>query len=120
MAKFKVHKYNQAFMARMGIHSYNLTDPTNEFFKSFETYYHLFVVIAFFIIASSVYVYVNWPNLEVILEPTLVVMSGILYGGTYLSVGLNMRKVKLLHLTLQQIVDEGKSISTNYISPQEI
>lgn len=107
MAKFKVHKYNQALMARLGIHSYNLTDPSNEFFKSFATFYHLFTAAMFFIISSGVFVYLHWPNLETVLEPLLVVMCGIQYVGMFLSVGLNMRKVKLLHLTLQHIVDEG-------------
>ena len=108
MARFEVHKYNQAFMAFIGIHSYNLTDPSNEFFKSFATFYHLFTAFTFFIISSSVFVYWNWPNLEIILEPFLESMSGLTYGGMLLSIGLNMEKVKLLHLTLQQIVDEGK------------
>lgn len=109
MANFEVHKYNQAFMARIGIHSYNLTDPTNEFFKSFATYYNLCMVFVFFTISSSAFVYLNWPNLEIILEPFLMVMAGLQYGGMFISIGLNMRKVKLLHLTLQSIVHSAKN-----------
>ena len=108
MAKFKVHKYNQAFMARLGIHSYNLNDPANEFFKSIATFYNLITATVFFVTSSAAFVYLNWPNLEIVLEPFLIVLAGVQYGGMFLSVGLNMKKVKLLHITLQKIVDEGR------------
>ena len=102
MARFKVHKYP------LGLHSYNLTDPSNEFFESFANFSILFILVTFFMIPSGAFVYLYWPNLEIILEPLLSVMCGFQYGGMYLSVGLNMKKVKFLHLELQRIVDEGK------------
>lgn len=108
MERFKVHKYNQALMVPLGIHSYNLTDPSNDFFKSFANFFIPFMLVTFYMISSGAFVYLNWPNLEIIIEPFLVIMAGSIFGGMYLSVGLNMRKVKFLHLKLQQIVDEGK------------
>lgn len=108
IAKFRVLAYNQDFMARLGIHSHRLTDPTNEFFKSFATYYNLFIGITFNVIGSTVMVYKYWPDLDIILEPCTIVMGGLQCVGLYLSIGLKMEVIKMLHLQLQKIVDQGK------------
>ena len=94
-------------MAQLGINYYNSTDPSDEFFKSFATYFNLIMAFIFCVMSSGAFIYLNWPDLEVVLEPFFIAMGGLQCGGMLLSVGLNMRKVKLLHFNLQQIVDEG-------------
>lgn len=106
MSKFKVLQLNQNVMARIGIHSHNLAEATNEFFNSFITYYIIFVV-TFFIFGSMTFVVINWPQYDIVAEPCLIAVGCIQVGGMYIGVGLKMKKVKLLHLRLQEIVDEG-------------
>lgn len=108
MEKFEVLMYNQMLMSKIGIYSYHLTDQTNEFFKSFATYYMLFSVFVIDTAASAMGIYENKDNLELVLEATLTVIAGIQCGGMYLSIGFNMKSVKALHLILQGIVDEGQ------------
>lgn len=108
MKEFKVLEYNQISMRWAGIHSKDLYKPTNEFFKSFATYYILFSVISFTIGSSAVFVYKYSSNFEVVSEPSLIVIAGSQAAGMFLSVGLNMKKIKILHIKLQEIVDESK------------
>lgn len=52
-------------------------------------------------------IWINWPNIELVLDGTILAVAGIQLGGMYLSTLLNMKKVKELHLLLQGIVDKG-------------
>lgn len=106
MAKFNVLESNQSFMAKLGIYSYKLTEPVNKFFKSFMTYYMLFSLILICVILSAMGVYVNWPNIVMVLEAFLTVVTGSQCAGIFISLGLNMKKIKTVHLKLQEIVDE--------------
>lgn len=107
MSKFKVLQSNQRVMAWIGIHSHKLTEPSNEFFNSFVTFYFL-CTVGFFIFGSIMFVVINWPQYDVISEPCLIAVGCIQVFGMFLGIGLKMEKVKLLHLQLQEIVDEGK------------
>ena len=113
MAKFNVLQYNQRFMAKIAIHSYRLTEPTNEFFKSPVPFIILFLLSVGHVISSGVFVYRNFRQFEVALQAIFVMIGGFQGLGMYLSVGLKMKKVKLLQLKLQQIVDEGESLRYN-------
>lgn len=106
MFKFKVLESNQRVMAWIGIHSHRLTEPTNEFFKSVASLYILFTV-GFFIFGSIMYVVLNWPHYDAISEPCLIAVGCLQVGGMFLGIGLKMKKIKLLHLRLQEMVDEG-------------
>lgn len=106
MEKFCVLKYNQRVMSTWGIYSYRLTEPTNEFFISIGTYYMLFMMIVIEIIGSLMYVYLHWPNFEEIFEPFLIACGNAQSTGMFINIGLKMKKVKLLHLKLQEIVDD--------------
>lgn len=108
MVKLKVLEYNQNYMARIGIHSHRLNEPTNEFFKQFVTFYYIFVFTTIFIGSSAVFVYNGWPQMDIISEPCLIVIAGLQVLGMYLSIGLNMKKLKILHIELQGIIDAGK------------
>lgn len=108
MEKFKVLEYNQISMGWLGIHSKHLDRPTNEFYTSFTAYYVLFNVVAFTIISSVVYMYLNIEHFEIISESGLVAIAGVQVAGMFLTIGINLKKVKLLHITLQEIVDKGR------------
>lgn len=106
MKSLNVLKYNQKLMAAIGIYSHNLTGPGNEFFKSMVTYYYLFVVLGLFILSSGSFAFKNMDKFLDALEAMSMVIVGIQCGGMHLSIGLNMKAVKALHLKLQGIVDE--------------
>lgn len=107
MAKFKVLKLNQTYLTRIGIHCQQPDEQTNVFFRTFTAYYYLFTIFSFTITSSAVFAYKNWPQMDIISEPCLIVIAGLQVIGMYLSVGINIRKVKALHNELQEIVDKG-------------
>lgn len=107
MSNLKVLGYNQAFMAMIGINSHRLTDPTNEFFSSFMSYFILLNGIIFTTVSSSVFAFTHLSHIQIALETFLIVIAGMQSCGMFLSVGLKMKKIKLLHLKLQAIVDKG-------------
>lgn len=109
MAKqFTVLQGNQKLMARLGIYSYHLSEPTNHFFKSYGTYYILFSLPVTMIIPSLVFTYINRTvNLNLAIEATFLAVAGIQAFGMFINTGLNMKRIKLLHLKLQTIVDQG-------------
>lgn len=106
MSKFKVLQCNQSLMAKLGIHSYRLNVPTNEFLKS-PAFLILFILSVFSIASSAAFVYKNYCQFEAALQSIFVIIAGIQCGGMYLSVGLKMKEVKILQIELQNIVDEG-------------
>lgn len=107
MSNLKILEYNQAFMTKIGIYSYQLTNPSNEFFSSFMTYFILLNGTVFTIISSAVFVYKHLSDFQIVLETCLILIAGIQSCGAFLSIGLKMKEMKLLHLKLQAIVDEG-------------
>lgn len=114
MSKFKVLEYNQSVMARIGIHSHHLYTPTNDFFKTFVSLYILFT-ITFFIFGSIVFICINWPQYDIISEPCLIAVGCVQVGGMFLGIGLKMKKVKQLHLRLQEMMDESTIITISFI-----
>lgn len=112
--KFKVLEYNQCLMARLGIHSFRLTEPTNDFFKSFATYVNIFLAFVLFVFSNAWYIYRIPTQFQAKIEAFLLIVAGIQYGGMFISIGFNMKKTKILHLKLQEIVDEGISIFVIY------
>lgn len=107
MAKFKVLKYNQMLMSWQGIHSHRLSEPTNEFHRSLSSYYVVFTLFAF-VIASAVRIHSYWPEVEPILKPCSVAFGGVQCVGMFISIGLQMNRIKALHLELQRIIDKGE------------
>lgn len=107
MAKFKVLKYNQIMMSWQGIHSHHLTEASNDFHRSLSSYY-VIVTLFLFIIASAVRIHSYWPEVELILKPCSVAFGGVQCVGMFICIGLQMKRIKALHLELQRIIDEGK------------
>ncbi|XP_031637097.1 uncharacterized protein LOC116349691 [Contarinia nasturtii] len=104
--KFKVLKHNQTLMAWLGIHSYRLTEPSNEFYKSFGTYYILISIVSVFLI-SSTYTALFSTDFQTVIQAWLLVVAGIQSGGMFISIGLEMKTIKRLQIKLQEIVDKG-------------
>lgn len=106
---FKVLKHNQTLMAWLGIHSYRLTETNNEFFKSFGTYYILFSIVSVFMI-SSAYTALFSFEFQTVIQAWLLVVAGLQSGGMFLSIGLQMKKIKMLQSKLQEIVNKGNQL----------
>lgn len=106
--RFKVLLNNQAYMARLGIYSYDLNNPTNEeFFKHFMSYYILGAA-TICCISSAEFIHQNLTEVKQSLNAFKIIISALQFGGMFLYVGLNLEKVKALHLKLQEIIDTGK------------
>ena len=114
MEKLKVMKYNQISMSWFGIHSMHPTEPTNGFFKSIGAYYILFCGISFTIGSSAVFVYKYSSDFELVSEPCLIVIAGLQDVGMFISMGLNVKTIKLLHIELQNTVNESMSIEFDF------
>lgn len=108
MESFQVLKYNQAIMSRMGLYSHCLNEPSNEFFKSFVVYYILIVQSVYGVLGSAVFTYKNWPQFENISNSCMLAVGCFACFGMFLSIGLKSKVVKILHLKLQGIVDDGE------------
>lgn len=104
MSKFKVLETNQIFMNWLGIREYRLNEPTNEFFTSFLPYYDLFISVSF-VFASISFSYIHWPQMDIVCESCIVVLSGSQVSGMFFSFGMKMKEIKAVHLQLQGIID---------------
>lgn len=104
MRKFKVLEHNEKFITCLGIRSYCFTEPTNEFFKSISSYYILWILITS-VISSLVFTCLHWPQIEMITSSTMVLVGCYQASGMFMSFGLNMKKVKAVHLQLQEIIN---------------
>lgn len=94
-------------MARIGIHSHRLNENINEFFESIVSWYFMCTIV-FFIFGSIMFICIHWPAYEVISEPCLIAVGCIQVLGMFIGIGLKMKKVKKLHLRLQEMIDASK------------
>lgn len=117
--KLIVLEYNQALMTRIGLSSNELESPTNEFFKSFVPYYNL-SFLSINIIMCGVIMFWYFPDLDLVLEPLLIIIAGVQSGGMFLSVGLNMKHVKTFFLAVQKIIDDECKYSLSTFFPKHI
>lgn len=107
-AKFNVLEYNQLFMTKIGIYPSRLNEPKNIFFKSPVTFYFLYFSIVPIIILSVIGAFKNWPNVNLVLQGVTLTVAGTQAVGMYFNIGLEMEKVRRLHLMLKEIVDKGQ------------
>lgn len=105
MAKFKVLKYNQMFMSRLGIYSYHLNESTVEFHKSPLAYFILFHLIL--LVTSCSVSMCSSVDFRKKLEAILLIVAASQAIGSYLNLALNMKDVKALHIELQEVVGKG-------------
>lgn len=106
MSKFKVVAYNKAFFIWLGVRFDRLSLNTNEFFRSFLPYCFLIVCISS-VISSAVFIYTNWPNLEIVLQSASIVFFAMIQtNGMFFGFGSKIKRVKETHFRLQAIVDD--------------
>lgn len=105
--KIKILKYNQRLMTLFGVYSYQLTEPSNEFYQSFGAHYVAFCNIMFLMVSPTIFSYLNISHIDLVLQNVSLITGGIQAVGMFISVGINMKKVKMLHINLQRLVDEG-------------
>lgn len=105
MAKFNVMSRNQKFMTLIGIHSYSVTEPTNEFLNSWTTYYIL-CSLTTCIISTSGFAYKISSQIGATIDMLYLIIAAFQGCGMFICIGFKMKKVKALHLELQAIVDE--------------
>lgn len=116
MSKFKVLHHNQKIMARLGINSHSLRSLTNEFFHSFSAFCITSITIIFTIISCIVFIYENITNYESVIDAAMCSFAGLQGCGMFISIGLNMKNVKALHLKLQEIIDNISDNDDNGIA----
>lgn len=104
--KIQVLKYNQAYMTKLGGYSYNLHEPTLEFYKAPFVYYGS-VTLTFALVCSAIYLHENLHEVKEALEAFKIFAAGFQSGICSLVLAFQLRKIKVLHLKLQALVDEG-------------
>lgn len=104
MSKFQVLAYNKAFLSYLGVDPYRFTGHSNEFAKSILPYYIFIVGICSFV-SGSAFIFKNWPHIEVISLACLITIGTLQTSCMFFCLGLNMIKVKEMHIQLQEIVD---------------
>lgn len=108
MVKLKVLETNQNFINWLGVRKFNFNEDTNEFFTSFFPYYDLFITLSF-VIASISFSVIHWPQMDIVCESCIVVLSGSQVSGMFFSFGMKIKKIKAVHIQLQEIINgEGR------------
>lgn len=107
MSKIHVLKCNQKVLTPLGLYSYRLNEPTNEFYTAFGPYYVQFFNLIFLTFSSAVFTFQNLSQINLALQNVSLFTAGIQCAGMFICLGMNMKKVKVLHLKLQEIVDRG-------------
>lgn len=100
-------------MSWLGIYSYRLTESKNEFFTSIGTPLILFPLITLAMISSGFFIYEHLNHFTEVIETAIVFIGGTQGIGMFVSYGLQMNKIKQLHISLQEFVDHGKSFEWN-------
>lgn len=106
---FQVLKYNQAIMAPFGIYPYRMTGPCNEFYTSFGSYYIITFLMAFLVL-SSILVSKNIENTALALEVSCTIIGEMQAAGMFMSIGLQLKNIRALHITLQDLIDKGRTL----------
>lgn len=108
LVRMKVLEKNQNLLVKLGLSSHRLTEPTNEFMKTIICYIMLCGIVGPMILCAAVSLYKSLDDFQGAIDAFYVLSAGIVCLGSYLSIGINMKKVKYLQVELQQIVDSGK------------
>lgn len=106
MEKFKVFKYNQSVMARIGIYPYDIKKSTRKFFNSFAFYYFL-ISLTIPVMSGAVLILQKLPDFKSIIRDILMIIGSIQSFAVYYFIGLKINKIKALDLNLQETVDDG-------------
>lgn len=107
MSKIEVLKQIQKFLVPLGVYSNRPAEPTNDFFISIGPYYTQFFVIICLTLSPALFAYKNSSQIALVLQTTSLIVGGSQSAGMFISLGLNVKKMKILHLKLQEICDNG-------------
>lgn len=110
----KVLSKSLAFLNYFGLCcTKRLREPTNEFMQYTVVSYIYFAVIGPLLPASALYVYRNLIDFAKSCSSLMVFSSTIAGIGIFLTIGLNMKKIKRVYIDIQAIVDKG---NTRFVS----
>lgn len=103
----KVLQLNFVYLKLLGICS-DPSEPHNDFLKSFHVIHILFAHWGPLITFSTIFVYYNFSDIHLATEALIVITAGISSFGGFLSLGTQMKWVKLLYNEIQAIVDAAE------------
>lgn len=82
-------------------------EPTNEFMRYTVVSYICIAIIFSLLPASAIYVYLNLTDFAKSTNALIIFMGAISGLGTFNTFGLNMKKIKLVYIRIQALVDKG-------------
>lgn len=115
--QMKTLENNQFFMCLLGISSKRLTEPTNEFLKSINSYVILFGLAGLMFTCSFASTIIYIDNITLALRTVVLIIGSAQCLGSFICIGLKMKEVKQIFITIQEHVDNSKHclISFNLI-----
>lgn len=105
----RVLKFCEKYLTFCGILSYSKTGTTSGFLKSISTYIFFLGFIYSLIIVSGVYVYENLDNVVDSVNSCIQLSGGLAILGSYIGIGVNVKKIIHLNSEIQKIVDDGNT-----------
>lgn len=105
--KMKTLENNQFYMCLLGISSTRLTEPTNEFLQSINSYIILFGLAGLLFTCSIVSTIIHIDNIILALRTLVLIIGATQCIGSFVCIGLKMKEVKQIFLKVQHHVDNG-------------
>lgn len=100
-----VFKYQTLVLTKLGIYPTEFRNENNLFFKSFSSYCVLFFLIGY-VITGSAFVYVHLSDFTAALRAVIFVIGIGQAAGIYYCYGINVNKIQIVHVKIQEIIDE--------------
>lgn len=113
--KFKVFENIAFVLSHFGMYPQRLAGA-HSVIKLLLGGHVLFVIFGGFLISSSLFVYKNVHNFELVLETISIVIAGIQIGGMVLSIRFNLDRVADVHFAFQDIVDTSTATRWYFFS----
>lgn len=96
------------YMSFLGIYSQYSTEPTNTFWKTIRVYVFLFIFLGLFECGSLIFIVRNYGDFDSTINAFMVLSGAHASFGSFLSIGLNMKKVQRLINEYQVLTNDGK------------
>lgn len=95
------------FLRYVGICSDRTNEISGCFLRSYKSIFISFAIAQIFI-SSPAYMFIHHSSFERSTGAAVVLMAALASGGAFMTLGLKMKSVKLLHHVLQTIVERSK------------
>lgn len=105
----KVLELSFRYLNFLGICSDRLTEPTSEFMKLPQAYFFLIGYLGPLLTSSSLFLVNNFTDFASSTNALIVLSAGVASFGAFVTMGMNMKTVKMLYIEYQNLVDKGKS-----------